>query len=142
MNNLCLPDDIVTTINKRGQSSQLYSTGFAAAVQEVVACAVCDSTHRSSIMIPGQNKCTTNWTENYKGYLMVGGHAGNTSATENICVDQNMEIVGNQALAKIHGGGRLHNITFKAGVLESPSRVTDGGLVLCVVCSENKLQLF
>lgn len=82
-------------------------------------------------MIPARLQCPTEWTVEYRGFLMAAH--GSYHKSEHVCVDQNPDI-------KVHEGimGETDEISIieaKCGSLPCPHYV-DGSQVTCVVCTK------
>ena len=100
-NYLCLPLNPIYEKYQSGTqgSSYIYGTEYQVNTQPNIfpkklhdhdaPCAVCHTTSRGShVMIPARNVCPTNWTMEYKGYLMAQ-HYNSKGRSGYICVDDN-----------------------------------------------------
>jgi hypothetical protein len=93
-------------------------------------CAVCRSSHATTIMIPGTNVCTAGWTKQYDGFLMA--ERQDFSNSEYVCVDSAMESrVGTSANLN---GALFYFTQAKCGSLPCAPYQQDK-IVTCVVCS-------
>jgi hypothetical protein len=95
-------------------------------------CALCRSSHATTIMIPGTNICTSGWTKEYSGFLMAEEN-GAAGPSEYICVDESLE---SRPGSNANKGGRLLFYT-AAGCGSLPcAPYVDNHIVTCVVCSK------
>jgi hypothetical protein len=111
-----------------------YETNFWAANSddEDVPCALCRTTHATTVMIPGTNVCNNGWNRQYYGYL-ASGFVGHAAASSFVCVDVNPEyrISG----AGDQNGKLFYSVLAKCGSLPCPPYINDYALT-CVVCSK------
>ena len=96
-------------------------------------CAVCNSESRGShIMVPGCSICPSNWTLEYKGYLM-SAHEGNNGRTQFICVDANAESTTGSHSSE--NGALLYFAESHCGSHPCPPYAT-GKELTCAVCTK------
>jgi hypothetical protein len=99
-------------------------------------CAVCRSSHATTVMIPGTNVCTSGWTKQYDGYLMAEREHNPTDMhypSEFVCVDSSLE---GRPGSNADMNGRLFYFTVtNCGSLPC-GPYEDGKFVSCVVCSK------
>jgi hypothetical protein len=81
-------------------------------------CAVCRSSHATTVMIPGTNVCTASWTKQYDGFLMTERY-NHPDRTEYVCVDSVME--GRPGSNDDHNGALFY---FHPGQVWQPSLCT------------------
>ena len=111
-----------------------YESNFWAAnsQDEDVPCALCRTTHATTVMIPGTNVCNNGWNRQYYGYLASGADI-HIAASSFVCVDVNPEYrisgVGN------HDGKLFYSVLAKCGSLPCPPYINNHPLT-CVVCSK------
>ena len=111
-----------------------YEINFWAAnsQDEDVPCALCRTTHATTVMIPGTNVCNNGWNRQYYGYLASGFYV-QAAASSFVCVDVNPHYrisgVGDQ------NGKLFYNVLAKCGALPCPPYINDHPLT-CVVCSK------
>jgi hypothetical protein len=107
-----------------------YETYDVSAHNMDAVCAVCRSSHATTIMIPGTNVCTAGWTKQYDGFLMA--ERQDWSNSEYVCVDSAME---SRPGTNANLDGALFYFTqTKCGSLPC-APYQDNKLVTCVVCS-------
>ncbi|KAL8590484.1 hypothetical protein ACOMHN_011697 [Nucella lapillus] len=95
-------------------------------------CAVCHTSHSSTIMVPGTDRCASGWTLQYSGYLMAG-YYGHQGASQFVCVDALLE---SRAGSKDNYNGHLLYYTRTAcGSLPCLPYVNNK-VVTCAVCSK------
>ncbi|WAR30369.1 hypothetical protein MAR_032911 [Mya arenaria] len=72
-------------------------------------CAVCQTSRRSSVMIPGRNRCYPGWTKEYSGYLVAGlsGYSIQKSPTNYVCLDADAEY---QTGDHVNNDGKVMNL--------------------------------
>ncbi|XP_072019051.1 uncharacterized protein [Amphiura filiformis] len=142
-NLLCLPNNPEYGRVEKGEQierARIYSTEYELFGTNLhnheVPCAVCTVPHRGrKLMIPARVTCPTNWTSEYRGYLMAERSEFNKG--EYVCVDEFAEgrhsgISGNE------DGGLLARVEARCtpGNLPcSPSTYVNGDELTCVVCS-------
>ncbi|XP_052790168.1 uncharacterized protein LOC128224384 [Mya arenaria] len=98
-------------------------------------CAVCQTSRRSSVMIPGRNRCYPGWTKEYSGYLVAGlsGYSIQKSPTNYVCLDADAEY---QTGDHVNNDGKVMNLVEAiCGSLPCPPYVNYRELT-CVVCSK------
>jgi hypothetical protein len=95
-------------------------------------CAVCRSSHATTIMIPGTNVCTSGWTKQYDGFLMAE-YNGRPSRTEFVCVDSVME--SRPGTPADLNGALFYFTRTRCGSLPCEPYQNDM-IVTCVVCSK------
>ncbi|XP_028402090.1 short-chain collagen C4-like [Dendronephthya gigantea] len=103
-------------------------------VNDNAPCAVCQAKSRvSHMMIPARNVCPSDWTMEYKGYLMAA-HYGHKGRTQFICVDGDPEAThGSHANTD---GALLYFVEGHCGhSLPCPPYV-HGRELTCVVCTQ------
>lgn len=88
-----------------------------------VPCAVCKATGRfSHVMIPGKQTCpSSEWTLEYRGYLMAERSLSVHHKSMFVCVDHDPKIVSSSSAADSQNSGRL-------ALVEGKCSTTGGGL--------------
>ena len=144
-NYLCLPLDPIfdkTTSGSQGHSN-IYGTEYEVAGHPRMfsrnldnhdaPCAVCHPESRGShVMIPGRNICPSDWTLEYKGYLMSAYHS-HKGRTQFICVDANAESTTGSHSSK--NGASLYFAESHCGSLPCPPYTT-GKELTCAICTK------
>jgi hypothetical protein len=135
-NYLCLTmSPVFSSNNNAGGYAYLYGAEYEtydAHMQMDPVCAVCRSSHATTIMIPGTNVCTAGWTKQYDGFLMAE-YISHHYRTEFVCVDSMME-------QRLGSGADLNGALFyftqaKCGSLPC-TPYENNRVVTCVVCSK------
>lgn len=139
VNYLCLPKDPIygpdVTEGGRGviygAEYQTHGTVMDDLSDDDVPCAVCQSTRRNVIMIPGRNQCYKNWTLEYKGYLM-SSYYEHPGSKEYVCMDDQPETLASGAANQ--NGALFYLVEGRCGSLQCPPYI-DGQEITCAVCS-------
>ncbi|XP_062599320.1 short-chain collagen C4-like [Saccostrea cucullata] len=139
-NFICLPEepqwgDRTPTVHLAFAYGTEYESNMFGenAHQQDVPCSVCQTkTGINSIMIPGRTVCYDGWTLQYKGYLGAGYH-DHPSATEYICVDENIQSVPGGFENK--DGKLIYPVVAKCGALRCSPYIENKPLT-CVVCTK------
>ena len=145
-NYLCMPDnpDYLQFDSRVQGSSYVYGVEYDLVIGQPlhvqpdvdghnVPCAVCMAVSRCSLlMIPAKTQCPTNWTTEYVGYLMSGGHH-HYIPTEYQCVDKEPESVPGLDVKQISGGLFDHVEATCNGMACPPYEA--GKELTCVVCT-------
>ena len=141
---VCLPQapNLITnavSTNPLGLTTHIYGAEYEDDVfgsnvrQYDVPCAVCHSTHRSSVlMIPGRNHCNVNWKFEYNGKL-ASGFEDEGAASQYVCVDSNPEVF--ERSSPNHDGKLFYPVRAGCGALPCPPYINNAFLT-CVVCSK------
>ncbi|XP_052790067.1 uncharacterized protein LOC128224294 [Mya arenaria] len=98
-------------------------------------CAVCHTSRRTTVMIPGRNQCFPGWTKEYSGYLVstLSGYSGYTSSSNYACLDLEAEF--ESADYENKNGKLMYLVEAICGSLRCPPYVNYRELT-CVVCSK------
>ncbi|XP_052790063.1 short-chain collagen C4-like [Mya arenaria] len=98
-------------------------------------CAVCHTSRRTTIMIPGRNQCYPGWTKEYSGYLVstLSGYSGYSSPSNYACLDSDAEF--ESADYEDKDGKLMYLVESICGSLRCPPYVNYRELT-CVVCSK------
>ena len=144
-NYLCLPLNPIfdKTTSGAQASTYIYGTEYEISSQSNMftsnlhshdaPCAVCHTESRGShLMIPARNVCPSNWTLEYKGYLM-SAHHGHNGKTQFICVDGSAEATTGSHVD--NNGALLYFVESHCGSLPCPPYAT-GKELTCVVCTK------
>ncbi|XP_072042445.1 short-chain collagen C4-like [Amphiura filiformis] len=144
-NYLCLPlnpENLQVEAGTGGSRSFLYTTEYKISHfppfnhlhQHDVPCAVCRVTSRSTLlMIPAKTTCPSDWTSEYKGYLMSAYH-GHAHQTEYVCVDENAE--ARQGTSSNTNGALMYIVEATCGTDGLPCLpYVAGNELACVVCT-------
>jgi hypothetical protein len=112
-----------------------YATQNDAHHDKDPVCAVCRSSHATTIMIPGTNVCTADWTKQYDGFLMAERDHDQAydHASEFVCVDSSLE---GRPGSDANLNGRLFYFTVAHCGSLPCGPYEDGKFVSCVVCSK------
>jgi hypothetical protein len=141
---VCLPRDpnLITNVvstNPWGHTTHIYGAEYEDNVfgsnvfQNDVPCAVCHTTHTSSVLvIPGRNHCNNGWKFEYNGKL-ASGFEGEVSASQFVCVDSTPEVFERSDTDK--NGKLFHPVRAGCGSLPCPPYINNAFLT-CVVCSK------
>jgi hypothetical protein len=108
-----------------------YQTNTDAHHDMDALCAMCRSSHATTIMIPGTNVCTSGWTKQYDGYLMAGYR--DHLRSEFVCVDSVMESRPGTG-ANLNGALFYYTVTQCGSLPCEPYQ--NNKIVTCVVCSK------
>ncbi|XP_052788001.1 uncharacterized protein LOC128224290 [Mya arenaria] len=98
-------------------------------------CAVCITSRRATVMIPGRNQCYPGWTKEYSGYLVSGlsGTQGHASSSNYACLDAEAEYENSDIEDK--NGKLMYLVEAVCGSLPCPPYVNYREIT-CVVCSK------
>ncbi|XP_052790161.1 short-chain collagen C4-like [Mya arenaria] len=98
-------------------------------------CAVCHTSRRATVMIPGRNQCYPGWTKEYSGYLVstLSGYPGFLSPSNYACMDSDAEFESADYESK--NGKLMYLVEAICGSLRCPPYVNYRELT-CVVCSK------
>ena len=141
---VCLPRDpnLITNVvstNSWGHTTHIYGAEYEDNVfgsnvfQNDVPCAVCHTTHTSSVLvIPGRNHCNNGWKFEYNGKL-ASGFEGEVSASQFVCVDSTPEVFERSDTDK--NGKLFHPVRAGCGSLPCLPYINKAFLT-CVVCSK------
>jgi uncharacterized coiled-coil protein SlyX len=137
-NTLCLTLEPVAghVIYNSGNYAYLYGAEYETFYDNHhnmdAVCAVCRSSHATTIMIPGTNVCTAGWTKQYDGFIMGERATQDNHASEFICVDSHLE---GRFGSQVNQQGRLLYYTLaQCGSLPCLP-YNNNAIVTCVVCS-------
>ncbi|XP_072024681.1 uncharacterized protein [Amphiura filiformis] len=144
-NYLCLPldpEDLQVEAGTSGSRAYLYTAEyeidnfapFSHLHDHDVPCAVCRVTGRSTLlMIPAKTTCPSNWTSEYRGYMMTAYH-GHAHQSEYVCVDENAE--ARPGTAGSTDGSLMYLVEATCGAHALPCLPYVAGKELaCVVCT-------
>ena len=140
---VCLPPDPDFNRTNGGDRGRIYGAGYNSnffgdihSGSRDVPCAVCRTTKTSSvIMIPGKNRCYTDWKTEYYGFLASNDHAW-VAAGSYACVDNEIEFTSNDYITDVTQYGKLFlEVVAKCGSLHCPPYKNNVPLA-CVVCSK------
>ena len=94
-------------------------------------CAVCLATTRvTTLMIPAKWNCPTNWTMEYRGYLMGGRHNHYNGRTMYECIDKDPQSLGDSQW----NSAIIWHVEPNCDALPCPPYAAEKELT-CVVCS-------
>ncbi|XP_052790068.1 uncharacterized protein LOC128224295 [Mya arenaria] len=98
-------------------------------------CAVCITSRRATVMIPGRNQCYPGWTKEYSGYLVSGlsGTQGHASSSNYACLDAEAEYENSDF--ENRNGKLMYLVEAVCGSLPCPPYVNYREIT-CVVCSK------
>ena len=135
-NHICMHDDPVVSI-RTAAYSYVYGVEYQAPpnsgiASQDVSCVVCQTTRRSTMMIPGRNACEPGWVTEYTGYLAAQHNSHKPS--EFICVDDNAEPHPHSSPGGETYTGFLYPVGAYCGSLPCLPYVS-GKMVLCAVCT-------
>ena len=150
-NQQCLPDNpswakylVGTTNGGKIHGTELENNGhtellpllFGADVyNQDMSCAVCETSRRKVLMIPGRVTCYDGWTLEYQGYV-VGAYEGYSGGSEFVCLDSNIDpLQGGAANNDEHLFYVVEVQCGSHGGLPCPPYV-QGRELACVVCSK------
>ncbi|XP_072021041.1 short-chain collagen C4-like [Amphiura filiformis] len=144
-NYLCLPlepEDLQAEAGTGGTRSFLYTAEyqidnfepFSHLHDHDVPCSVCRVTGRSTLlMIPAKATCPSDWTSEYKGYLMSATTA-HAHQTEYICVDEDAE--ARRGTHENRDGSLMYLVEGTCGTHGLPCLpYVEGNELACVVCT-------
>ncbi|XP_052790160.1 short-chain collagen C4-like [Mya arenaria] len=99
------------------------------------SCAVCITSRRATVMIPGRNQCYPGWTKEYSGYLVSGlsGTQGHASSSNYACLDAEAEYENSDF--ENRNGKLMYLVEAVCGSLPCPPYVNYREIT-CVVCSK------
>ena len=144
-NYLCMPKDpeYSRTLRYRGGTqghAYVYGSEYQGPIQgghdHNVPCAVCRVSTRSTVLIiPAKATCSSSWTMEFYGYLMIEsrGHNGRTMFE---CVDRDQESLLGDGLADNTNGALFHHVeaVCNHGLPCPPYNSTQE--LNCVVCTK------
>ena len=142
---ICLPTDpeflhvdAESQVPRNYVYSVQYETGSFTPLNHLASfdapCAVCRVTGRGTVlMIPAKTTCPTNWTTEYRGYLM-SSQFQHVRQTEYTCLDESPEI--RPGTEEYNPGGTFDVVEVRctSGKLPCPP-YSNGDELACVVCT-------
>ena len=151
----CLPEDPSysdkTTSNVPGPTLRAVKYAHVDAnvfgkdlIKHRVPCAVCETNERvAQLMIPAETNCpSSDWSLEYRGFVMSEQESSDRGSTSYICVDENPEsLTTNSAeVAEDWNGGFLYPVTVacsgRGNIYNCPPYRSDRSALSCVVCSK------
>ena len=151
----CLPEDPSysdkTTSNVPGPTLRAVKYAYVDTnvfgkhlIKHRVPCAVCETNKRvAQLMIPAQTKCpSSDWSLEYRGYVMSEADSSERGSTSYICVDENPESLttNSSEVAEDWNGGFLYPVTVacsgRGNIYNCPPYRSDRSALSCVVCSK------
>ena len=111
--------------------SEYHYSGISGLDDHDVPCAVCQTTRKSMMMIPGRNICQPGWITEYIGYLAAQRYTQTRS--EFVCMDENAE-PHPQSRPNDENGVLFHPAITRCGSFPCLPYVNDK-ILLCAVCT-------